>query len=235
MPAENGPGLFADLMRFKPDGLTANGWAVKAGVSRNFWNDLRRHGNPSRRTLEKLLAAADTSLAEFEALRIGGLPAQHETAPGRLGEVHDRAWTAAQLPSMPLLPTYSGGTWGRSGSGVEMTAVGKLERRDRVARPASLACDSEAFAVTIVGDSMWPRFRSGRRIAISPRSPVAAGDDVAVWLGAAEDDGRQLVLIKELVRLTATIVELRQFSPDLTFQVEAVNVESIQKVVGELI
>ena len=66
--ADQGRLLFDELMRFRPDGLTANAWAVKAGVSRNFWNDLRRHGNPSRRILEKLLAAADSSLAEFEAL-----------------------------------------------------------------------------------------------------------------------------------------------------------------------
>ena len=65
----NGTRLFEELMRFRPDGMTANSWVVKAGVSRNFWNDLKRHGNPSRRTLEKLLAAADSSLAEFEALR----------------------------------------------------------------------------------------------------------------------------------------------------------------------
>ena len=55
----NGTRLFEELMRFKPAGLTANGWAVKAGISRAFWNDLKRHGNPSRRTLEKLLSAAD--------------------------------------------------------------------------------------------------------------------------------------------------------------------------------
>ena len=71
MAVDEGRLLLEELMRFKPAGLTANAWAVKAGISRNFWNDLRRHGNPSRRTLEKLLSAADSSLAEFEALRVG--------------------------------------------------------------------------------------------------------------------------------------------------------------------
>ena len=68
--AGDGAQLFEDLMRFLPDGMTANAWAVKAGVSRTIWADLRRHGNPSRRTLEKLLSAAGSSLAEFEALRV---------------------------------------------------------------------------------------------------------------------------------------------------------------------
>ena len=41
----------------------------QGGVSRTVWADLKRHGNPSRRTMEKLLQAAGSSLAEFEALR----------------------------------------------------------------------------------------------------------------------------------------------------------------------
>ena len=36
---------------------------------------MRRHGNPSRRKLEKLLSAAGSPLAEFEALRIGATSA----------------------------------------------------------------------------------------------------------------------------------------------------------------
>ena len=63
--------LYRDLMRLKPQGWTANAWAVRAGVSRTVWTDMRRHGNPSRRTLEKLLTAAGSSLAEFEAPRVG--------------------------------------------------------------------------------------------------------------------------------------------------------------------
>lgn len=236
MSADKGTRLLADLMRFRPDGLTANAWAVKAGVSRNVWNDLQRHGNPSRRTLEKLLPAAGSSLAEFEALRIGDPPAMPATASGRLADAQGQDWLPSPLPSMPLLPTASGGEWGRPGSGVEMTAIGKAERRKLVARPASLASDREAFAVTIIGDSMWPRFRPGRRVAISPQSPIAAGDDVAVRLApAAHGEGGQLVLIKELVRQSAGVVELRQFNPDLTFRVERSVIVAVHKVVGELL
>ena len=75
------PPLYRDLMRLKPDELTPNGWAVKAGVSRTVWSDMRRHGNPSRRTLEKLLDAAGSSLAEFEALRIGRAPLPFAPSP----------------------------------------------------------------------------------------------------------------------------------------------------------
>ena len=233
---EEGRQLFDELMRFRPDGLTANAWAVKAGISRTFWNDLRRHGNPSRRTLEKLLAAADSSLAEFEALRISEPPAPDRTTGGRLGDFRGRAWSPPPLPSLPLVASSFGGEWGMAGRGIDLTEISKTDRLEPVPRPASLAADPDAYAVTTIGDSMWPRFRPGRRIAVSPRSPVAIGDDVLVMLGpTGHSDGRDLALIKELVRRTAAFIELRQFNPDLTFRVEMANVETIQKVAGELI
>ena len=91
--------VYRDLMRFKPEGLSPNAWAVKAGVNRTVWADMRRHGNPSRKTLEKLLVAAGSSLAEFEALRIGGSGANGAVLAGEGGgESRRRAWTR-QAPS----------------------------------------------------------------------------------------------------------------------------------------
>ena len=235
MPANEGRLLFDELMRFKPDRLTANAWAVKAGVSRNFWNDLRRHGNPSRRTLEKLLAAAGSSLAEFEALRADGPPAQVYVEAERLGDVRGRAWPPARLPLLPVLRTDFGGEWGTAGSGIELTEIRRAQKLESAPRPGSLAGDADAFAITIVGDAMWPRFRPGRRVAVSPRSPVAIGDDVVVVLGrTAGHQAHELALIKELVGRTATSIALRQFNPDQTFQVEMAKVAAVHKVVGEL-
>src|SRR6187455_3069515 len=92
--------IYRDLMRFKPDRLTPNAWAVRAGVSRTVWADMKRHGNPSRRTLEKLLAAAGSSLAEFEALRIGAATgAPPPPAASGVGEARRRGWAQAPLPS----------------------------------------------------------------------------------------------------------------------------------------
>ena len=97
---------------------------------------------------------------------------------------------------------------------------------------------STAYAVTIVGDSMWPRFRPGRRVAVSARSPVAVGDDVLVKLKPSPEvlGGASLpVLIKALVRRSGSGVELRQFNPDVTFKVEASQIDAIEKVLGELV
>jgi hypothetical protein len=219
-------------MRMKPDELSPNAWAVKAGVSRTVWSDMRRHGNPSRRTLEKLLGAVGSSLAEFEALRIG--PEMGRSAgSGGLADRRPR-WGPASLPPLPLVASELAGEWGEAGSRIELTEIRPGELLEPVPRPVSLAADADAFAVTVVGDSMWPRFRPGSRIAVSPRAPVAIGDDVLVRLKTASG-GAQQVLIKQLVKRTAASVELRQFNPDLTFAVDANEVAAILRIPGELI
>ncbi|HEY4071178.1 MAG TPA: S24 family peptidase [Sphingomicrobium sp.] len=236
-PGEDAP-IYDDLMRFKPEGVTPNAWAVMAGVSRTVWSDMRRHGNPSRRTLEKLLKAAGSSLAEFEALRVSGAPAREPVAAAGLSDHGGPSWGGAHSPPLPLLGTEIDGEWGSPSDKIEMTELLTGELIDRVPRPASLANDSGAYAITIVGDSMWPRFRPGRRVAVSPRSPVAVGDDVLVKLKDSQGPrtgAAVMVLIKELVRRDASGVELRQFNPDITFSVAAGEIAAIEKVLGELV
>ena len=223
----NGTRLFEELMRFRPDGMTANAWVVRAGVSRNFWNDLKRHGNPSRRTLEKLLAAAGSSLAEFEALRADGPYPTGGSGQSGLGE-SGRDWRPAPVSPLPVIATSAAGEWREPGSRIELVRIQPNHVVAQLQRPITLAADPDAYAMTVTGESMWPRFRPGRRLAVSPAAPAAIGDDVVVLIGP------ELALIKELVGQTVKAIELRQFNPDLTFRVEAADIIAVQKVLGEL-
>jgi phage repressor protein C with HTH and peptisase S24 domain len=225
---EEGRQLFEDLMRFKPDGLTANAWAVKAGVSRTIWADLRRHGNPSRRTLEKLLSAAASSLAEFEALRIGAEATTAEPS-ANVADARSAGWRGAPLPAVPLIGTQLAGEWGEAGSAIALIELMPDRVSGQVARPASMAVDRDAYALAMPGENMWPRFRSGRQLLVSPAAPVRVGDDVVVRLA-----GRS-ALIGELVRQSTTLVELRQFNPDLAFRVEPAHVAALHRVMGEAV
>jgi phage repressor protein C with HTH and peptisase S24 domain len=229
--------VYRDLMRLKPDDLSPNAWALRAGVSRTVWSDMRRHGNPSRRTLEKLLVAAGSSLAEFEALRIspGSRPGA-QAAGSVLGDSRASDWRDAPLTPIPVFATSMAGEWGDAVERIEQTELDRRNVLERLARPVSLANDPEAYGLTIVGDSMWPRFRPGRRVAVSPKAPVSVGDDVVLYLmsESAEADVKALVLVKELVRRTGSYVELRQFNPDATFRVPEESVGAIHKVAGEL-
>jgi hypothetical protein len=235
MRAGDAAGIYEDLMRFRPEGLTPNAWAMKAGVSRTVWADMRRHGNPSRRTLEKLLTAAGSSLAEFEALRIGS-PAVNAARSSPAVSDRPGGWGAPHLPALALVATALAGEWGDAAHGIVLTELRSGEVVDRMPRPASLANDAAAYAITIVGDSMWPRFRPGRRVAVTPKSPVAVGDDVLVKLKRQDRHGETVfVLIGELVRRSGSAAELRQFNPATAFEVASDEIAAIERIAGELI
>lgn len=68
--------------------------------------------------------------------------------------------------------------------------------------------DAHAFALEISGDSMEPVFRDGDRIIVSPDANVRRGDRVVVKTTSGE------VMAKELVRQTATRVELKSLNAD---------------------
>ena len=227
--------LYRDLMRLKPEGWTANAWAVRAGVSRTVWTDMRRHGNPSRRTLEKLLTVAGSSLAEFEALRVGDPGPESPVQPASaVTDATAPGWRPAPLPPLPLIASARAGPWDAHGRRIELTELRFGKILDHLPRPVSLAGDAGAYALTIVEESMLPRFRPGRQVAVSPKAIVEVGDDVLLTLDA-QADGRTLVLIAELVRQAADQIDLRQFSPNLTFTVSAGDISALHKVMGELI
>lgn len=223
-----GAQLYEELLRLLPEGMTPSAWAVKAGLGRTIWSDIKRHGNPSRRTLERLLAAAGSSLAEFEALRVGEPPPAATAVPASaVAGTWSAPWRAAPLAPVPLLKSQAATEWGGGGRGIGLLVIDRTVAIGRVDRPAALAGDPKAYAVTMAGETMWPRFRAGRRLLVSPAAAAAVGDDVLVEL----DGGR--ALIGELVRQLEGKVELRQFNPDTKFAVRDADAVSIHKIVGE--
>jgi hypothetical protein len=143
----------------------------------------------------------------------------------------------APLPTIPLVGSAIGMKSFDPERDIELTELDMGDVLDQVARPASLARDKQAYALTIIGDSMFPRFEPGRRVIVSPRAPISINDDVIVQLksGNGDDADRvSTVLIKRLVRRSASFIELRQFNPDVTFQVEQKRIAAIHKVVGEV-
>lgn len=238
MAEQGDPPIYAALMRVKPAELTPNAWASRAGVGRAVWTDIRRHGNPTRKTLGKLLDAIGMSVAEFEA---GQSTVQTEVkGTGMTPDQVRAAWSLPAAKAVPLLGTAFGGEW-LDDAEVEMTELRLAEVLDYLARPPSLAGDDAAYAVEIVGESMAPRFEPGEQVFVSPKAAVRVGDDVIVQLRANGDPEHSdiagqvtEVLIKRLVRRSSTYVELRQFNPEKTFRVPLDRVRRIHRVRGRL-
>jgi hypothetical protein len=175
-----------------------------------------------------LLGAAGSSLAEFEALRVMHSAQALAGSDDRLAE-GGRGWRAAPLAPIPLFDTRLADEWREAGSGIELHLVDRARIVGKVDRPASMGADVDAYAVTMIGGSMWPRFRAGRRLLVSPAASIEVGDDVLVALA----DGK--VLSKELVSRSPSLIELRQFNPDISFTIDAAEVEAMHKVAGEAI
>lgn len=233
--------MFRSLAAVKPDALSWNAWAMKAGVGRSIFTEIRRHGNPTNETLDKLLTAIEVPRSHFETVRLGAF-----------GNVTDTGMTDAQaqaamgdplakMKRLPLVGSAIGGAFDEA-EHVELTELVMGDVLDHLPRPEKLAGDRRAYALTIVGESMAPRFEPGEIALVSPQQPVAIGDDVIVQLRseAGEDADPDhanrvtMVLIKRLVKRTARELTLRQFNPETTFTVPIAQVAATHKVVGRV-
>lgn len=213
----------------RPVGLTWNAWALRAGVSRTIFNDIRRRDNIRHDTLQKLLSAIDVSLAGFERAEPD---AEDGARPRPPSEEPRAAWSSASARPVPVLRSAFGGDFD-SIEGVDLTEVGG-GTLDWIPRPPALGGDREAYAVRIVSDSMAPRFEPGELALVSPTATVAAGDDVIACLAEPGPDSAVPSLVKRLVGQSSRAVTLQQFNPALTFEVEARRVLHLHRVIGRL-
>lgn len=143
----------------------------------------------------------------------------------------------AHLPPVPLLGSAIGGDHGDlDDMAIDLVELHMGEILDYLGRPPSLQHETDAYALTVISDSMAPRFQPGERIAVTPRAPVSIGDDVVAQLRGREGDDERIktVLVKRLARRSPSFVELHQFNPERTFRVPAGRIAAMHKVRGVL-
>lgn len=119
------------------------------------------------------------------------------------------------------------------GDAIEQTDLNSGAVLEYVRRPAILKGKKGAYALHVQGSSMHPALPDGE-IAVACRDmPLSMGDNVVVYLrDADEDDGERArgVLVKELIRRSASYVELRQYEPRIDFRVPMVDVIRIDRI-----
>ncbi len=228
------PPIYQALLRIKPPDLSLNGWTVAAGVSRAFFNDVKRHGRPRRETLAKVLGAIGWTLERFEA-ELGLYAVQTEVRGADAVGFDELKTMVFGDQALPPLPLYGSAQGGALGDDFALTELDLSEVLDYLRRPASLADDRDSYALTIVGGSMAPRFKPGERVGVSPAARVEIGDDVIVQLRAENTNRVRRVLIKELVKRHATHVILRQHTPPQELRVERSDILAIHKVKGHFL
>lgn len=225
--------LVEQLARFRPDGVSLNGWAVRARVGRTVWADIRRHGNPSRRTLQKLLDAANSSLAEFEALAITDLDNRPDRRDDSALGLTDGAWgwKGAPLIPLPLHRCTAAGTWGPHQAGLWRVDRSKVDAY--VPRPPSLSGQARALAFEVPDEIMAPRFRRGHRIVINFEEPAVTGKEVCALV---ERDGPcDLYLPGVIADIDSTALQIAQYGGGALLSIPLDQLLDLVPIVGELI
>lgn len=238
------PPVYRALLALKPEDLKVGTWAQQAGLARNYFNGLAQHGNPKSEQIDRLLSAISTSRARYEEALAAATNSDHTV----LSEVRGLGLTGARevrkeffgedpLAPLKLLGSAMGGEYGEIDEHIELTELHLSEVLDYLPRPASLARDPDAYALAINGDSMVPRFKPSERVTVSPRAAISIGDDVIVQLRSTDSDDERIkmVLIKELVRRSASHVELLQHNPPVTFRVPIGRVAAMHRVMGRYV
>lgn len=228
--------LYRRLMALKPDGLSRNAWAVKAGLNRSVFNDIRSRGRIKTDTLEKLLEAIGVSYAQYEQAGTAQ-PNSGTPAPVGIAAPKVRFGHFAATRDVPVVGTAHGGTMKfetESGSvEVEETLYEAGQIIDYVRRPPGIEARKDVFAVEFQGESMAPRYEPGDLGYVDPRRSPSIGDYVLVQLNEHHEEHTEVVaaLVKRLVRRGADWIELEQFNPPATFRVEKARIHSVLRII----
>lgn len=163
-------------------------------------------------------------------------PSRIEAVPANMGDV------TRALRAMPGgLPVY-GTALGHNiqfdedgGAEIEVTLYEPSNAILYVARPPALMDVKEAYGFYVQGDSMAPAHKDGVLRFANPRAPIRVTDDVVVQLRAPIDDGQDgeeivSVLVKTLVKRTASHITLEQLNPHARFNVPTDRVAAIHRV-----
>lgn len=171
--------------------------------------------------------------------RVFGLPDDHFFAASPTASTAqpfqmEGASARRMRPDLPIYGTALGAEEIIDGEAIEQTNLNSGEIVRYVSRPVLLEGRADAYGIYVQGSSMVPRFRDGATLFVERKRPARIGDDVVVYLRGPDDQAgerTQCVLVKELVRRTANYIELKQYTPEITFRIDAARVERIDRVI----
>jgi SOS-response transcriptional repressor LexA len=206
-------------------GLSANAACEAAGLNRDLIRDLRRGRRKSPRV------ASLKSLADVLQTDVGWLIGDTDVQP--LGLPGSSGGTA--MPGPMIYPTTMHlpadvpvlGTAAASVAGA-FVIDGPI---DRVRRPPALAAARSIYALFVVGHSMWPRYRPGDLIFVSPDRHPSSGDDIIIQTKA--HDGAPIeAWIKTLVRETSDVLIAKQLNPDASIEFRLNTIVAVHRVLS---
>ncbi len=173
-------------------GYSTSGLSKKAGLDPTAFNRSKRFGPdgkprwPSTESISRVLAATGATLSEFMTLM-----GEDETS-------------AKPGPTIPVIGYAQAGTKGYFDDAGYPVGDGW----DHIQFPGIDSFQNRAYSLEITGNSMEPLYRAGDRLIVAPGAAVRRGDRVVVRTLKGE------VMVKELIRQTASKIDLKSFNKD---------------------
>lgn len=217
--------------RLAETGQSAIQAAERAGLNRLFLRDILtgKKDTFGAKFLDSVALALEMDPDELAAAMrkrpAGSLPLH---APQLSGEAKNATVPFPyphQMPQdVPIYGTAAGSVLGVfEGFNFEDGAVGHARR------PPGLANHRDAYALYVVGDSMYPEHRAGDLRFATPHRPPALGDTVIIQVRVS--DGAPLqAFIKTLVKRTPATIVVSQHNPPATMEFSAETVVAVHRV-----
>lgn len=205
--------------------------SLKIGKNASYIEQFIKRGSPA--VLPELVRKTLTDYLQIEEHLISGMSEQsaiydHQpplrSAAPPVANVNLYTHYAVELKS-GMLPLFSA----VQGGGGEMLINNTPE--SWIDRPGQLRGISEAFALRVVGSSMYPKYNNGDIVLVNPNKKPAAGNYVVVSLRGASGE---IGYIKQLVKIDKEKLTLKQFNPEKTLSFAASEITAICKVVGSM-
>ncbi|MCG7348841.1 S24 family peptidase [Sphingomonas sp. ACRSK] len=217
--------------RLQALGISDRKASLRAINKPDLIRDIRRGKNRSE--LSALARALETSVDYLEGLT------DNPARPGAVDQSQPAAPTIPKPDEMerdiPVFGTALGAevTYWSEHDGdvaVEQTDLNTGEVIDYFRRPPALRDRRDVYMLYTAGSSMAPAFEEGSPIPVDPKRPPTIGSYVVVYLRDRDDEFAAGVLIKRLVKRSASFIELQQFNPPATFRLEPRQYRAVHRV-----
>ncbi|MCZ4270764.1 XRE family transcriptional regulator [Maritalea porphyrae] len=205
--------------------LTQEQFAERLRVSRGAVGNWERNKPIGRKSIEIISSTFDTSV---DWLITGqGLPPSGQS--NILSQLEPPS-NATIVGSVETTPTIKIPLYGHAVGGADGEFVLNGNKLDDISAPPVLSGIRGAYAVTVAGDSMEPRYEDGETLFIDPQKRVSKGDYVVAQI-QTEEDGPICAYIKKFVRHNSAELILEQFNPTKQLQFDHDHVVSVDYVV----
>lgn len=205
------------------------GYSGRSSVQRFFAPEYNPQFIPLSVANKLADAFAETEVGRGPIMALAGVPETNANVIQFQGSSLER-----MRRDVPVYGTALGAARDFDGHAIEQTTLNRGEVIGYFPRPVVLNGRGEVYGLYIQGSSMSPRFEHGESAFVERGRTPRIGDEVVIYIrDTDQDDGETAtgVMIKRLVRMSASYVELEQFNPPVTFKIDRDRVLRMDRVI----